>query len=167
MVTGIKYAKTPPQKYIDQAPRQTEWLAEAQPSVKLRRILTSGTRCPDCWDNVTQSCNNPNCLTCYGTGWSGGYAAQESVKVGISQPNMVDQKAWTAIGFIQVEMGIVGWCAPSVNIKPRDMIVDGGGKRYVVAEQVNNVGLLGTAVRQYFELEEREIDDITYSVPIT
>lgn len=32
-----------------------------------------GTRCPDCYDPVTRSVTKEHCLTCYSTGFTGGY----------------------------------------------------------------------------------------------
>lgn len=38
--------------------------------VYLRR---HGERCPDCWDNVLQKVTTSKCLTCFATGYKGGY----------------------------------------------------------------------------------------------
>ena len=34
---------------------------------------TEGSRCTDCWDKVLKRCTNSSCLTCFGTGFVGGY----------------------------------------------------------------------------------------------
>ena len=45
---------------------------EGQEGYLLKRRVT-GQRCPVCIDLQTGECRNPNCLTCYGTGFTCGY----------------------------------------------------------------------------------------------
>lgn len=45
-------------------------------------------RCPQCWDPVQLVATNARCPTCFGTGWTGGYATPRFLRMFITQGNM-------------------------------------------------------------------------------
>ncbi len=56
--------------------------------VYLRRY---GKRCPDCWDNVLQKVTTSKCLTCFATGYEGGYYPPILTLINIVPERKADQ----------------------------------------------------------------------------
>jgi hypothetical protein len=119
-----------------------------------------GVRCPDSWDDVLFRDTNPNCPTCFGTGWTGGYFTP------IPMLGMVN----AAPKYNQIQM--FGEWKPSdkllytINypiLLPRDIIVDDNNLRWIVI-QVRTVEHLGFLIEQQAQIGLIQPDDYIYTL---
>lgn len=134
------------------------------PGFLVCRRLRTGQRCPDCWDPVKQLVTKSNCMTCYGTGWTGGYAHPIPIQASITGAQVTER--FTPDIKDLVEQPVVFWTLNYPRLLPRDLVIDSQGRRYVVSNVQPTVrGRM--VLRQIAQLERVAPTDIIYKVPTT
>ncbi|MCA8939607.1 MAG: hypothetical protein KDB07_07360 [Planctomycetes bacterium] len=125
-------------------------------------VRTFGTRCPDCWDEIRYKKTKDKCLTCYNTGYAGGFMspiltflqfdpAPDSSQAG-SAGESQDTKT-TARGL------------PFPPFKPSDIIVEAENRRWRVMVS-SDTERLRSPVHSELQLDEVHRGDIVYKLPI-
>jgi len=131
----------------------------------LLKRRTWGTRCTDCWDEITQRITEANCSVCLGTGWVDGYFDPISVR-GMLNP---------APKFNEINM--FGEWMPSDTLltmlnfpplKSKDMVVDStNGERWIVVGQPRQTKKKNVVIEQRAQLALLQADDPLYDITIT
>jgi hypothetical protein len=121
-----------------------------------------GARCA-CYDRNLNKVSKPNCLSCFGTSWVGGYYRPTLTWVNIVDAS--DNKNTTEIG--QVEKNYGQYVMPSYPvIESEDLIIDGIGRRWRVLSPVMYRKLRGTLLKQMGNLYQIDPGDVAHSIPI-
>lgn len=128
----------------------------------LMKKKTWGTRCPDSWDSTLFRDINPNCPTCFGTGWVEGYFTPIRFLGSVN----------ASPKYNQIQM--FGEWRPSDKmlytldypvLTPRDIIIDDTNLRWIVI-QVRTIEHLGFIVEQQAQLGLIQPDDFIYTKEI-
>jgi hypothetical protein len=125
-------------------------------------IRTFGQTCPQCYDSVTGRVTLSNCPMCYTTGYTGGYLnptviylqIDPSARMQQSNPPMTQQHSMTT-----------GRCSAATYIKPKDIVLEEGGRRWRVSA-VSVTERLRFPVRQELQLTAIPIGDVEYGLDI-
>ena len=141
--------------------RRLNWLLDAigeKCNIYIRK--RAGDRCPDCWDAQSKKAMDPNCSTCYGVGFVGGYIKLENQRVVIegAQEKIVE----TEFG-VQPTYAPTGWVSNLPIIEERDVIVRGDNKRYYITG-VNKKRLQNYLIQQTFSLAILPISHPIYNL---
>lgn len=123
---------------------------------------TFGSRCRECWDPSLQKRTKSQCLTCYDTGFTGGYLRPIEAWVSIDPYPKSEQN--TNVGPLQQRdtTGRVGYWPP---LKPRDVIVEAENQRWRVVN-VSTTQQLRAPVHQEISLHKIPTSDIEYKIPL-
>jgi hypothetical protein len=122
-----------------------------------------GTYCPTCYDATLQRTTTSKCLTCYDTGFSGGYFGPISFNGQLMERPV--QSRLQLFGDWQDQDSVL-YCEALPPINPKDILVDRLSRRWIIL----NVGSYskGThSIGQIVQLRQLEIQDIIYRVPVT
>ncbi len=123
---------------------------------------TFGQRCPSCYDSVLGKTIDTRCVTCWGTGFSGGYHyptaiwAQVDASPESEQVSVEDHR--------RVQMAQMR-CGPNPGIKPLDLIIDHQNRRYRVVE-AGGTSLSGVSVRLELKLALIQKGSIEDKIPL-
>lgn len=125
---------------------------------KLIKRRTWGTHCPVCWDLSLQRSTDPNCLTCYGTGWINGYYnpvlinGMKNPSPKLTQINMFGE--WKPSDSLFYTLGFPP-------LKPKDIVVDDNNHLWTIV-QVRTVERLGYVIEQIAQLASISQDELLY-----
>lgn len=121
-----------------------------------------GTECT-CFDKKIGHKIITTCLTCFNTGWVGGYYRPIVTWVNIqdSASNLVQ----TPIGDVEKNYG-QGEVADYPLLEPRDVIVDQANRRWRVLSPINYKKKGGTIVKQVGPLAHIEPSEVEYKIKI-
>ena len=129
----------------------------------LLKRRTWGTHCSVCWDETLFRATDPNCTTCYGTGWEIGYfnpvRFQCMVTPSPSYNQLLPFAKWKPSDILLTMLNFP-------NIVEEDIIVDDKGDRWIVIQK-RSVEKLGRIIEQSVQMSKVMPDDIVYTVPIT
>ena len=131
--------------------------------VILLPVRTFGTRCPDCWDNIRKRREKDRCITCYGTGYAGGFLHPMQILLNIDPAP--DSTQATSSGEI-LDTKSTGRCLPFPPLKPNDLIVEAENIRWRVMN-VAGTQKLRHAVHKEVQLHQIFPGDIAYKIPIS
>jgi hypothetical protein len=124
---------------------------------------TSGQRCPICFDEVSQRRLRSSCLSCFDTGWVGGFNAPVEVFAMVITPNETTTHA--PFGDIQTEnTSILLGNYPEVF--EGDIIVEAENIRWRVGSNIGKIKKSRALVRQQAPIHRVPKSDIEYSIPI-
>lgn len=129
--------------------------------------LTSGQRCPHCWDlgpkgNSIGRSLHQNCQTCFDTTWVGGFATPVRLYVQIDPSPKAVQRTDLEEHHFSATTARTTSFPP---IKPKDMLIEAENRRWLV-NKVSGTEKLRSIVRQELELWELPRDDIKFRVPV-
>ena len=122
-------------------------------------------RCPVCFNDTLQRSASSVCTTCYGTGWTGGYANTTAIQTFITQGTFTLKLEES--GELVAVTGI--WCRhdPAVALLPQDVLmVPGQSTRYLVGELVQRYGVGVIPFAQMVQLLPVATDSPLQHVPI-
>jgi hypothetical protein len=122
-----------------------------------------GERCTVCFDKLTKKVTNSKCMTCYGTGFTGGYFTPIRIMGRFGATNV--QTQITPQGNADVgKSRVIILDYPQIEVY--DFIVDvRANKRYVV-ETVHQTELRTVTVHQELTVSEVSRDSIEYRIPV-
>lgn len=125
---------------------------------------TFGPRCPECWDVYSQQVTKSGCLTCYGTGYAGGY--HRPMKFWIQIDPAADNPQLAApVG----ELRPVTTTARTIffpPVDPRDVIVEPENVRWRVGPRTNTERVRHP-VKQEMQLVRIIEGDVEFNLPIS
>jgi hypothetical protein len=123
---------------------------------------TSGARCV-CYDAVTSKLVRANCVTCYGTGWAGGYHKPVITCMDLGKPR--DTVQLQNIGKTNVD--VAAFLAPNTpRLKENDLIVDRLGRRWAVAGTISRAEVFQYSTSQAGTLFLCPETDVEYRLPV-
>ena len=125
--------------------------------------LAFGQHCPNCVDQIQRRKMRSNCLTCYDTGYVGGFGRPVECYIEVTTAPEVSQT--TPQGKMEIEntrfkLGNF----PEVN--EGDLVVEGENIRWAIGDPVIEVTKARAMFRQQGTLFRLDRSDITYKVPI-
>ena len=123
---------------------------------------TFGTRCPNCWDKIRQKIMKDNCITCFGTGFAGGYMSPIEILIQID-PEAEASQATSSGDNADTKTTARMMAIP--RLKPKDVIVEAENTRWVVMS-VSSTQRLRAVVHQEVQLHQLQPGDIAYKVPV-
>ena len=160
---GVSMAAVPDLEALE-AIRRMELVAQEYAGrkvlfVPLRRW---GQRCSDCWDPLKRRVKSSQCLSCFSTGFTGGYLHPRVGRV-ITIP---DEKLTALTSLLAMEPhDIARWVPPSVRLSPADLMIDTENRRWTVIQVKRNTK--GDALTwQVVQLRELSRDQVEYRIPI-
>jgi len=122
---------------------------------------TYGMRCGECWDYVLKRRGKSNCLTCYDTGFVGGYFDSINAQMNINPENERVQMQ----KFKMENNQTAGWLSNEPQLSPGDMIVEGFNNRWRVVD-VRKTERQRVLLHQTVRLVSIDNCDIEYKVRI-
>lgn len=125
-------------------------------------VRTFGTRCPDCWDPIRYKVTDDKCLTCYGTGFAGGFMSPIRNLVQFD-PAPNSSQAGSAGESQDTKTTARG--LPFPPFKPNDILVEAENKRWRVMT-ATNTERLRSPIHTELQLHEIHRGDIVYKLPI-
>ena len=134
-----------------------------QRSFYLLKRRTWGTHCTDCWDDTLFRATDPNCATCYGTGWELGYFSPIKFE-GMANPSpsynqLLPFAKWKPSDILLTMLNFP-------YIIEGDVVVDDEGDRWIVVQK-RAVEKLGRVIEQSLQLSKIQPDDVVYTVSVT
>lgn len=123
-----------------------------------------GMRCTVCFDKLTKSVANSKCLSCYGTGFVGGYHEPFHVmsRKGVTNTQVTTSpQGKTEVN--QLDMTILDYPRLSVD----DIIAELRSDRRYVIRHITRTELRGVPVHQRVILSELARDSVEYRIPIS
>lgn len=123
---------------------------------------TFGQRCP-CFDPVTKVKRRSNCITCYGTGFVGGY--HTPIRVSINITDSQDATQSTDMATFQPAQGM-GRLSNFPEVKYGDLVVEAENLRWCVDSPIMQKKKLRATYRQEFPLKRMPKDDVVFKLPI-
>lgn len=149
-----------------EAMRRNAWiLQQGGERVKLFIRKTAGIPCGcQIEDKTREFSKQPSqrCLTCFGTGFQGGYEGPyESILV----PDDAERRISQAVGGRRKEHTYEVWTGPSPLLTQRDFAVKQTNERYSVGP-VRRPSHRGNLMQQHFTIAYFDQGDIRYKVPI-
>lgn len=122
-------------------------------------------RCPVCFNAVSQRSQSGVCTTCYGTTWTGGFAASRGIGALITT-GTITLKLQESGDLVAVS-GV--WCRhdPALPILPQDLVWDSDeGVLYLVGETEQVATAAGVAMLRVIQLLPQAPDSPWQDVPI-
>jgi len=111
----------------------------------LLRRRYQGVRCPECADWDTQVPTKGVCLTCYGTGFSGGYYRPIPYNFLTEEHTAIIAKLTQDSGVLAPHSGVFR-SLPIPEPAPRDILVDGSDSRWLLESVDSTAHLRGQSV---------------------
>lgn len=166
---GPEWLRSKPDRIALEIQRRMHLLMKelvGRPSI-LFPALTSGQRCPICWDRGTRgntigAPKQQNCQTCYDTTFVGGYQRPILLYIQFDPAPAGPQRMDITE---RATVNTSGRTSAFPPLKPRDMIVDPQNKRWQV-ERVPTTQKRGAIVHQEPMLHEIPKPDIRYTAPV-
>lgn len=125
---------------------------------------TFGQRCPQCFDQVKMRERISSCLTCFGSGYIGGYFPQVNSFVNFSpSPEMVQLIETGERQENQTNL----WLSNYPELSPRDMIVEFPEQKRWRVVTVGKTERLRATSRQIAQVKEINRSDVEYKFPVT
>jgi len=124
-------------------------------------VRTFGPKCI-CYDRVTSRRTKSNCLTCFDTGYLGGYFSPIECFIQIDPATNTPTMGPHGEAHNQDTSGRLISFPP---IKPKDILVEAENKRWVVFA-VNHTQRLRAAVHQELSLHLLPVGDVAYKLPV-
>ena len=122
-----------------------------------------GTRCPDCWDSVTNEGTIEHCATCYGTTFVGGYWAPILIR-GRRTPGAIEAQI---AGHGETEVKAVNFIVLDYpHLEYKDILVDLRRNDRFRVERVTPTELKTVIVHQTCTCSELGRNSVEYSVPV-
>ena len=121
-----------------------------------------GQRCPSCYDAVLGKTIDTRCVTCWGTGFSGGYHYPTAIWAQVDaspESEQVSVEDHRRVQLAQMR------CGPSPGIKPLDLIVDHQTRRYRIVES-GGTTLSGVLVRAELKMALIQKGSIEDKIPL-
>ena len=149
-----------------EAIRRNRWiLQQGGERVKLFLRRVTGTVCNCSWDErlltyTKQPVNH--CVSCFGTGFLGGYEGPIDLIVG---PDDAERRVAQTVNGRRLEHTYEVWTSPSPMLSQRDFIVKQNGERYSIGP-VRRTGVRGVTLQQAFQIGYLDSHDIRYQVPL-
>ena len=149
-----------------EAIRRNNWILEqGGERVKLFLRRAAGVECRCVWDPRLQEYSQQpmnSCLSCYGTGYVGGYEGPYDIIVG---PDDSERRVSQTPNGRRLEHTYEVWIGPSPSISQRDFIVKQNGERYSIGA-VRRTQVRGLTLQQSFSIGYLDTGDIRYRVPM-
>lgn len=123
-------------------------------------IKTYGQLCANCYDYVKHRRRISDCPVCFHTSFVGGYFGPIIRKVNFNPSHKMIQQA----GFEMMPDNIAGWMSNYPPLKPKDVIIENGNKRWRVVEQ-SQTEKKRIPVHQMLQLTQINRSDIEYQLP--
>lgn len=150
-----------------EAKRRNLWILEqGGERVKLFKKKVSGLPCPCYLDPQTREYGqqpSARCLTCYGSGFVGGYDGPTDI---IVAPDEAERRVTQTPNGRRLEHQYEVWTTENPSITQRDFIVKQTGERYSVGP-VRRPSVRGLPLQQHFNIQYLDEQDIRYKVPVT
>jgi hypothetical protein len=146
--------------------RRNRWILEQggeRVKVFIRRV--NGVPCRCVWDDrLREYSQQPMnmCLSCYGTGWVGGYEGPYDIIIG---PDDSERRVTQTPNGRRLEHTYEVWIGPTPMLSQRDFIVKQNGERYSVGP-VRRTQVRGVTLQQAFSIAHLNTTDIRYRVPM-
>jgi hypothetical protein len=159
---GISYTWD---KYAAEIVRRREIVLQlhSAQTYHLLKLKHFGTLCPDCYDPTLQRVTESKCLTCYGTGYVGGYYNPIEVRGQINQ--RPTREMHQLFGAWQDQDAVL-YTQAIESVNPKDIVIDSVFTRWIVL----NVGSNQKGshpIGQIAQLRQLERDDIVYQFPVS
>ena len=149
-----------------EAIRRNRWILEqGGERVKLFIRRVTGVPCQCVWDPRLEAYSKQpmnQCLSCYGTGWVGGYEGPIDIIVG---PDDSERRVAQTPNGRRLEHVYEVWIGPSPMLSQRDFIVKQNGERYSIGP-VRRTQVRGLVLQQSFQIGYLDTGDIRYQVPM-
>ena len=124
---------------------------------------TWGQRCPVCWDTLKRRRTKSGCLSCFDTGFTGGYFLPQETWC----MKMPGQEAVQPTPYFELQVNdVVMQFGAHPRLSPRDLIVDAAKSRWRVLN-VRRHEKGWALTRQTVHLREVPRSDIEYRLPLT
>lgn len=122
--------------------------------------------CPVCWDSVALRPNNPNCPTCFGSGFLGGFNMPTGIRMYITEYD------FSLSPYLQEERvgqpRMMAQFLASYLVLPDDMvIVNKTGLRFRAGLTVQNAGLQSPIVTRMVIIYPMNVTDEARTIPFT
>jgi hypothetical protein len=133
--------------------------------VKLFIRRMNGVKCRCVWDDrLREYSQQPRnmCLSCFGTGWVGGYEGPYDIIIG---PDNAERRVMQTPNGRRLEHTYEVWIGPSPMVSQRDFIVKQNGERYSIGP-VRRDQVRGVTLQQTFQIGYLSTGDIRYRVPM-
>jgi hypothetical protein len=146
--------------------RRNNWiLQQGGERVKLFKRKVSGIVCPCRIDERTfeylRQVSN-TCVTCFGTGFVGGYDGPIDI---IVAPDDADRRVSQTPNGLHLEHTYEVWTGPSPVVTQRDFIVKQTNERYAIGP-VRRPSSRGLALQQHFNIGYLDEQDVRYRIPL-
>lgn len=127
----------------------------------IKKIRT-GERCHSCYDDIRGQISDPDCMECFGTGYSRGYYRPYAIKFVYSSPviNISEGQAVEGINPSSQDISIWTSCYPFINIG--DIFVNEKNDRYIVKNVQRTTRNNDYVLRQDLVLTKIPYSDIAY-----
>lgn len=149
-----------------EAVNRNRWILEqGGERVKLFLRRANGVRCRCVWDDrLREYSRQPMnmCLSCYGTGFVGGYEGPYDIIIG---PDDSERRVMQTPNGRRLEHVYEVWIGPSPMVSQRDFIVKQNGERYSIGP-VRRTQVRGVTLQQSFQIGYLPTGDIRYRVPM-
>lgn len=150
-----------------EAKRRNLWILEqGGERVKLFKKKVSGLPCYCYLDPQTREYGqqpSARCLTCYGTGFVGGYDGPTDI---IVAPDEAERRVSQTPNGRRLEHQYEVWTTENPSVTQRDFIVKQTGERYSIGP-VRRPSVRGLPLQQHFNIQYLDEQDIRYRVPVT
>ena len=133
--------------------------------VKLFVRKITGVPCTCVWDaRLREYSGQPlnNCISCFGTGWLGGYEGPIDIIIG---PDESERRVTQTPNGRRLENTYEVWIGPSPSVSQRDFIVKQNGERFSIGP-VKRTQIRGLTLQQSFQIGYLGEGDIRYRVPM-
>lgn len=134
--------------------------------VKLFKRKVSGLPCPCYLDPQTREYGqqpSARCLTCFGTGFVGGYDGPTDI---IVAPDDAERRVSQTPNGRRLEHGYEVWTTENPSVTQRDFIVKQTGERYSIGP-VRRPAVRGLPLQQHFNIQYLDEQDLRYRIPVT
>lgn len=149
-----------------EAIRRNTWILEqGGERVKLFKRKVSGIPCPCRVDEQTltlQKQPEARCLTCFGTGWVGGYDGPIDI---IIAPDEAERNVRQTPTGRKLDHVYEVWTGPSPALTQRDFLVKQTGERYSIGP-VRRPAVRGLPLQQHFNIGYLDDSEVRYLIPV-
>lgn len=129
---------------------------------------TGITHCTLCWDKTLQRATSAICPQCFGTGWTGGFAAAQPLSFAIQQG--AARVSFEQSGQVTAVSKVYAWYGPEdATLLPGDLVAFASlsGDRFLVGEQVQQQAIMSTVYAVCVEFLPLAADNPLQAVPLT
>jgi len=120
-----------------------------------------GMRCRECWDVELKRRVKAKCLTCYDTGYEGGYWSPVPAMVNFSpSPSIVMQTPWGKAE----PYATTAWMGNFPPVEPQDVIVEEGGNKRWIIKKTDNKEKKRFVVKQIIQIEALDKGRVEYDL---